>query len=88
MSCRREDLQRFLKEKLGRDVSLARFSHVAEKNVFRMVDAQGLTFVKVTRRAYNRRTADFLSEGYGVRLDCHRYAKQSSAELIAEGAIS
>ena len=24
---------------------------------------------------------------YRVRLDCHRYAKQSSAELIAEGAI-
>jgi len=25
---------------------------------------------------------------YRVRPDCHRYAKQSSAELIAEGAIS
>ena len=56
-----DELQRFLKEKLGRDVSLARFSHVAEQNVFRMVDAQGLTFVKVTARDYNRRTADFLS---------------------------
>ena len=26
--------------------------------------------------------------GYRVRHGCHRYAKQSSAELIAEGAIS
>ena len=26
--------------------------------------------------------------GYRVRPGCHRYAKQSSAELIAEGAIS
>ena len=56
-----DELQWFLEEKLGRDVSLARFSHVADKNVFRMVDAQGLTFVKVKARAYNRCTADFLS---------------------------
>lgn len=56
-----DELQRFLEAKLGRDVSLARFSHVADKNVFRMVDAQGLTFVKVKARAYNRCTADFLS---------------------------
>ena len=27
-------------------------------------------------------------EAKRVRPDCHRYAKQSSAELIAEGAIS
>ena len=29
-----------------------------------------------------------LPGGYRVRHGCHRYAKQSSAELIAEGAIS
>ena len=31
---------------------------------------------------------DFMLGIDRVRLDCHRYAKQSSAELIAEGAIS
>ena len=46
-------------------------------------------------RAYLAKHAQYLAETVGhvlggcrVRPDCHRYAKQSSAELIAEGAIS
>lgn len=57
-----DDLQRFLSEKLGRIVTLMRFSHVDAKSVFKMVDAEGLTFVKVKARDYNGRTARFLAD--------------------------
>ena len=57
----RADLQRFLSEKLGRAVTLARFSHSTKKSVFKMDDPQGPVFVKVKASDYNGRTARFLA---------------------------